>query len=129
MKLPLSPETFILHYYIHKYNHLYLNFYGGCEDFHRKSNPYASDRVRPGGTPVDIYAYKYSLPTVLAYCAWSKITDIDGKILAENLPQASCLRFLFSSWKLELLYFFLWCGQELCPTVSTAPQLHQAVFP
>lgn len=47
----------------------------------------------PGGTPVDIYAYKYSLPTVLAYCAWSKITDIDGKILAETGYRSEALRF------------------------------------
>lgn len=47
----------------------------------------------PGGTPVDIYAYKYSLPTVLAYCAWSKITDIDGKIIAETGYRSEALRF------------------------------------
>lgn len=47
----------------------------------------------PGGTPVDIYAYKYSLPTVLAYCAWSKIIDIDGKILAETGYRSEALRF------------------------------------
>lgn len=47
----------------------------------------------PGGSPVDIYAYKYSLPTVLAYCAWSKITGIDGKILSETGYRSEALRF------------------------------------
>lgn len=47
----------------------------------------------PGGSPVDIYAYKYSLPTVLAYCAWSKIVGIDGKILAETGYRSEALRF------------------------------------
>ena len=47
----------------------------------------------PGGSPVDIYAYKYSLPTVLAYCAWSKIIGIDGKILSETGYRSEALRF------------------------------------
>jgi predicted amidohydrolase len=46
-----------------------------------------------GGSPVDIYAYKYSLPTVLAYCAWSKIIGIDGKIVVETGYRSEALRF------------------------------------
>jgi predicted amidohydrolase len=51
----------------------------------------------PGGSQLDHYARYYGAPIVLAYPAWSRIVDIDGRELAAGGYRHETLRFGFGA--------------------------------
>ena len=51
----------------------------------------------PGGSGLDFYALEYSAPIVLAYPAWSRIIDLDGRETASGGYRNETLRFGFGT--------------------------------
>ena len=53
--------------------------------------------LTPGGDHLNFYALNYSTPIVLAYPAWSRIIDVDGRELAAGGYRSETLRFGFGA--------------------------------
>ncbi|MBI4026605.1 MAG: carbon-nitrogen hydrolase family protein [Verrucomicrobia bacterium] len=51
----------------------------------------------PGGSALNYYALRHSTPIALAYPAWSRIIDIDGREVAEGGYRHETLRFGFGA--------------------------------